>query len=579
MAPLAPTYCGTAPTSPHNSGHNPATTQNFNSADISNIIYKEIDIGAVPPPLSNDWVIYVVLTPGIPTPTGTATADCGLTNGGCNYLDAHTVNGINVQFASAFVSSYNLGGNVTFGALLSHELTEAATYFATVTNCAGTGRALSDYVYPDSTGQVSFYFGAEQAFPTGTTLIFDSQPYALYTVQSDVAEGDATGTVYPAYTGSLGWTTYHLGQPDAPDGIIRPYQAHSLQISDLCQCLVENTAAGPNSIEGYWSAADGACVIPEHWGNLLYSPSPTTQSWPDSLHAPVQAYGGRGGVVMFGDNGVNGFFSPSSGWLGITPASGLRGAEYAVAGNWVVQVPLDTSQPPAAYGFDQNNQYNWYQLTGPQYPGIITSVVTAAGGGNNGNIAVTDANGHVWIWEYDWSPYQWADVTPSVFLPGLGYFQFPVDQLVADGTDLLATDFSRTMVMRYPGASFGTFSGAWGLDGTAQYPIVQLVASSDRNSNGPHYYSVTADYYGLYPGYADNQPYVMTFGQEYAVMQNTPNAWFMQSTYYPYQTAYVGYGLSNSNWVQAGGSVGRLVSGAWAFATSCSGGSAPCVVY
>jgi hypothetical protein len=567
MAPMAPVFIGSAPGgSPSHTG----TTANYTTFDISNIVYAEIDNHKVPPPLANDWVIYFVIIPGTVTVTPDSQRPCGFQ--GCNFIDQH--NG--VSFITAFTTT-----DQYFYQVVSHELTEAISWQSYVDNCmrANFGAELPGLAFPgiNSSDRTEVDFSTQQTLQADQTLVFGSQPGALYAVQS-YHSGSSTHLPYVTlrtpYTGPIPPGGGALAVPGAasvvPGGLtFGSGQTQHMQISDLCECQgyaqnYPHYTGAPNQVQPYWSAIDGACVVPERWGELMGSTG-IYNGWGDYNHQAMQVYGGSGGI-LFSDEGYEVRFSQYPNWWDLGAATG---SEYSVAGNWVVELPMDTSQAVPAFGLSQSQ---WFSAS--NNVGIITSVVQTSEGG--GNTAVTDATGHVWTWQYNIG--QWVNVSQTIPT---------VDLLVADGTDLLATAaYNRTDVWRYPGWQFGSNSNYWFHEGASPYPVVQLISSSD-NYDVTQYYSVQAGGFGLFHtldfgGFPTDL--AMNFGIEYAFTQSVSGASFIESSLPPYQYVYGGewYPSGSVSTGMGGGPVGRIVGGKYAWMTNCVNtetGGWPCVKY
>jgi hypothetical protein len=107
------------------------------------------------------------------------------------------------------------------------------------------------------------------------------------------------------------------------------------QISDLCQCRSEPQ----NSfwVEAYWSAKQGACVIPDSWGDLYVNTSGAWKSPPGSFPIRQAAGGGQGVVATstYDDyHGNTAFFYNGSKWLPATASTATStGSKCACSGS------------------------------------------------------------------------------------------------------------------------------------------------------------------------------------------------------------------------------------------------------
>jgi hypothetical protein len=333
------------------------------------------------------------------------------------------------------------------------------------------------------------------------------------------------------------------------------------QIADYCTCFTAGTGTGTldgaQTVQSYYSAADGACIIPESWGPLQYHTQPG-EGWLDSHVNFPQYSGGAGGVVAADEGYGVWFFRASSGtWTSMGPT--VDPSELAAAGARAALLPMDTAQQVQ---YAVTGSTSWYELpflpsvecaSGVACPSptpITRLVMTSAYGGS---WAATDPTGEVW----GWTGTSWANLN------------LRCDDLTAYNGDLLcSTGTLRHLIYDYPASHFQN-GGGWTLFQNVTYPIVQLVSSPDD----------TLGQYGWIQGgeqiLYDNLGNIYN-GSEFASFSETDS---------PYkggiqqQSSLIEWWLNSSNqrsgWGESG-PVGCLVSGAAVYSTYCSGLTSTC---
>jgi hypothetical protein len=320
------------------------------------------------------------------------------------------------------------------------------------------------------------------------------------------------------------------------------------QVADLCQCATEQWASGL-ALQAYWSVADGACVVPESWGPLMFHTSSDSEVWVDTTVVPRQAYGGGDGVVYTDTRDEVWFFDSDD---GSATALGGQGAELAVGpasddsnGKVIAALALDTQD---GVRYFNTGTKTWYSIGAPAGP--LTSLTVTG----QGIIVATDTFAQPWYYIPANRPHaKWTK------------FGTPGDQVIAIADDVYALGPARDSVLVWPWQDFG-LDGLWSQvrSGTS---YMQIVGSPDSE------YWATSEPGD--PSYWPSGSYLGVFvdAYDFAVSGN------------PLAT-YVAGGLDVQGQALGGGTgwnvigpqpVGRLVSGNKVYATSCPG-SYPCVV-
>jgi hypothetical protein len=312
-------------------------------------------------------------------------------------------------------------------------------------------------------------------------------------------------------------------------------------IGDVCQCNANFENQNSFNVQAYWSAVDGACVIPETWGPLIENDREGSGYHVPPGSAPVrQIYGGAGGVVETFANDLPYYYNgASTQWL-----FAGAGATYAAGGNGIAMLALDGSE------IDYFNiaQHQWFNVGTP--PGGATSITIVY----NGWLVATDMAGNPW------------------YSQNGGWVQFggPGDQFIAIGYNIYALGVDHSYIAEFRGSQFGTGSQNWTIVGDND--PAQIVGSSDQTTWG-----VTMR------GQAVFYPFDTT----------VTNERFFDGLQFAVSGAvsapYVGMGRKNvfeqstnrtTPWYDTNsGPVGRLVSGKEAYATACPSTALPCVNY
>ncbi len=246
------------------------------------------------------------------------------------------------------------------------------------------------------------------------------------------------------------------------------------QLSDVCRCFSESQnsfAVGP-----YWSSEDGACVIPESWGELTENQNTGSLPWvtPEGGFKIRQAYGGGGGVVATNavENGTLGnsvfFYQDGTGaWDGhcarfgihrcgayVADPIGSGGAEFAAGG-------VGTSAIVAGLTLDPKDGVNVYPAgmgTGQSWTahGAPGDFVTSVNVTQDGWVVVTDTTG---------TPYYWQSAG------GWQSFGGPGDQFIAFGDGIIGLTVNRGAMYFCPSSEFaaGTTYCNWQAFGNFDY--------------------------------------------------------------------------------------------------------------
>jgi hypothetical protein len=175
------------------------------------------------------------------------------------------------------------------------------------------------------------------------------------------------------------------------------------QVSDICNCPVNQENQLGGTYESYWSNADQKCVIPEGWSNVsALNGAPFT--WSTIYNGTVrQVYAGGYGLVATNtsDNIIK-YSGSGTTWNQI----GLSGAQFAVGNgvgnNTIINITPDAS---AIWRYTGTGT-NWNQIDGPAsavYAGVQLLATDFAGGSYE-----YTGNGSSWNWS-------WIAATPKQF--------------------------------------------------------------------------------------------------------------------------------------------------------------------
>jgi len=348
------------------------------------------------------------------------------------------------------------------------------------------------------------------------------------------------------------------------------------QISDVCQCFTENQntfAVGP-----YWSSEDGACVIPESWGNLYENQNDGNDWFTPAGSFPIrQGYGGGGGVVATNaiedgslGNGVYFYQDGNEGWDGHCARQGLHacatwvadpigygGAEFAAGGGGasaiVAGMTLDTSHGVNVYPAGMGTGQSWTAYGAPNDD--VTSVNVT----QDGWVVVTDTRG---IPYYRRSTGGWQS------------FGGPGDQFIAFGNGIIGLTVSRDAMYFCPSSQFaaGTTGCSWQPFGNFDY-CTRMIGGPDVGhwlcsvAGNTNYFG---DGYNLgETGLFDVAGYQNGSAGGYAALNLEYGAF-----------ACTGHSdCYNGPFSSLKATVGRLIPGGNVYATTCAGGQLMCDRY
>jgi hypothetical protein len=189
------------------------------------------------------------------------------------------------------------------------------------------------------------------------------------------------------------------------------------QIGDPCQCYSEYYNGFAH--QGYWSPADGACVLPETWGPLAEYDYMTSNTLQYGLFNPRQIYSGKGGIVATDlVNGMYFYGAQASGTYWTKICSGCSAA--AVGNDLVATVSTDTNQGVST----------WSRLTGASASlGVPSTSVTGVYVTGEDQVIATDTNGKGWY--FSTSAQKWISLVPLA-----------IDQIVPATDGILALNMS-----------------------------------------------------------------------------------------------------------------------------------------
>ncbi len=348
------------------------------------------------------------------------------------------------------------------------------------------------------------------------------------------------------------------------------------QIGEVCQCFAENQNSF--AVAPYWSSEDGACVIPESWGELSENPNDGS-GWltPVGSFAIRQAYGGGGGVVATNavENGSLGnsvyFYQDGNrSWDGHCQRLGLHGcatwatdpignggAEFAAGGGGtsaiVAGLTLDTNYGVNVYPAGLGTGQSWTAY------GIPNDYVTSVNVTQDGWVVVTDTRG---------TPYYWKSAG------GWQSFGGPGDQFIAFGNGIIGLTVNRGAMYFCPSSQFaaGTTGCTWQPFGNFDH-CARMIGGPDAGQwlcNVAASTSYFGDGYNLgETGLFDAAGYLSGVASGYAGMNIEYGAFACignTDCYYgPFQS------LNTT--------VGRLIPGGNVYATTCGGGELMCDRY
>jgi hypothetical protein len=311
------------------------------------------------------------------------------------------------------------------------------------------------------------------------------------------------------------------------------------QIGDVCLCYWN--ASGPNAAgpvtnpsdsrlqqlgvnyAPYWSAADGACVIPEGWAGV-YSWNGSAFNWSQINTGTVrQVY--AGGYGLFATNTSDNIMRYSSGttWNVI----GGQGSMFAVGNGLNGATIMDIAPNAGSIWLYSGSGSNWTQIDGP---------ASAVYGGNG--MFGTDFSGN--SYQYSGQGMNW------------NWIAGPSDQLAPTGSgDVYAVGLDHN-VWKYTGSP-GNWSNVF--TGVSQlYPGVEYDIALSKLAS-------TKDTYYLTQGTSN---WLRQAGQalDLAVSYDSTLFWLDPSG--NYTSSSNNTAITNPSWTQiASTSFGRLVNGGW----------------
>ncbi len=211
------------------------------------------------------------------------------------------------------------------------------------------------------------------------------------------------------------------------------------QVADLCACHTE-TQMGL-SHQAYWSASDGACVIPEAWTNV-YQYDDATTDW-NRIGGPVrQVYAGETGggvcaappcIIATGTDDNLYEYTGGGSWSEL----GQPGVMYALGQGDILSIDENTN-------LSRWNGSTWTSIGAPNGPGsVIMSVYSGAVD------VVTQPGGQVFLYEPS-SPTGWGGPAAP----------FDVEEVIVGDAWSAALDYGRNVWLLLPGPSGYTWTNA-----------------------------------------------------------------------------------------------------------------------
>jgi hypothetical protein len=228
------------------------------------------------------------------------------------------------------------------------------------------------------------------------------------------------------------------------------------QIVDPCGCHVELVNSW--SVAAYWTARSNECLVPESWGDLMWTRGQFGWTFPSGGFNMRQGYAGAGGVVATdateqgsAGNNVHFFNSSNSTWSQI----GQGGSKYAAGGGIIAGIAMD---PKYGIFYYRISNGTWTGIGGPNGGPPTDVTVTSAG-----IIVATDVDANPWY--YNPSSPGWFEIAGSG------------DQFIASNGSVLALNPTHN-------AGFVWYGPGYGFDYISSTSTTQIIASPDTNSWG-----------------------------------------------------------------------------------------------